>query len=192
MNDTTIISQEKETMEQAEIYQVENEVIDEQLHEGFVIDNDTKAEWAIRKIAEIRAEFSRYEMVCKNAISVYETKMQLKKQEMERNIGGLTGMLQHYAESVPMKVTKTQATYKLPSGTLKLKFGRPEFVRDEEQLVPWLKENAPEYIKIKESADWAALKPKVSVSGSSVVDENGEAVPGITVVEKPDVFLVED
>jgi hypothetical protein len=178
-------------MEQFAIYDIENEIIEEQTSGGFIIDNDNAAEWAIKKISETRAELARYEMVCQNAISVYQMKMADARDKAHRETNGLEGMLRSYFEQVPHKATKTQETYKLPSGTLKLKRGGIEYVRDEEALLPWVKENAPDMVKVKESVDWAGLKATVSVSGSSVVDESGEKIPGVTVVEKPDTFTVD-
>lgn len=177
-------------MEELAIYEIENEIIDEQMPTVGITD-DNYAEWCIRKIAEKRAELARYEMVCKNAIGVYQAKLTAMQEKTERDTANLIGMLRAYSETVPMKETKTQATYKLPSGTLKLKRGGYEYIRDEDALLPWVKANKPERIKVKESVDWAGLKSEISVAGSSVVDENGESVPGVTVAIKPDVFTVE-
>ena len=48
-----------------------------------------------------------------------------------------------------------------------------------------------EYIKVKESPDWANLKKTIQVVDNKVVDENGEVVEGITVVDRPPTFEVE-
>lgn len=173
------------------IEEIERDIVDEQVNEGFMIDSDEKAEWAIKKVSECRADLSRMEIVCKNMISFYQTKLAEAQKQAESKTSGLEGMLRSYFDRVPHKATKTQETYKLPSGTLKLKRGGVEYVRDEESLLPWVKDNAPAFVKTKESVDWSGLKGTVTVAGSSVVDENGEAVPGVTVVEKPDTFTVE-
>jgi len=82
--------------------------------------------------------------------------------------------------------------YKLPSGTLRRKYPKSEFKRDDDALVKWLKErNMKDYIKVKETADWANLKKSINVIGNKAVDENGELVEGITVVDRPPVFEVE-
>lgn len=174
-----------------EVEEIESEIIDEQVQQAFTIDNDNAAEWAIKKIAEKRAELNRYEMVCQNAINVYQMKVAEAREKAQRETSNLEGLLRAYFESVPHKATKTQETYKLPSGTLKLKKGGIEYVRDEESLLPWVKANKPERIKVKESVDWSGLKAEVTVAGMSVVDENGEAIPGVTVVDKPDTFTVD-
>jgi hypothetical protein len=54
-----------------------------------------------------------------------------------------------------------------------------------------LKQNTLGYVKVKESADWAALKKTVTVVGSNVVSRDGEIIPGVSVTQRPDVFKVE-
>ncbi|AEE95312.1 host-nuclease inhibitor Gam family protein [Mahella australiensis] len=168
------------------------EIIDEHVEEGFVIDDDAKAEWALRKIAEERAETQRYINVCQTMINEYQAKIQKAQGELNNSTSYLKSLLAQYFETVPKQKTKTQETYKLPSGALKKKYLAPEFVRDDEKLLAWLKErNMASYIKVKESPDWAGLKKNVHVSGECVADENGEIIDGVKAVERPPVFEVE-
>jgi hypothetical protein len=161
--------------------------------EGFTIDNDNKAEWAIRKIDEERAEAQRYINVCNTMINEYRLKIQEAEEQLERDTGYLQSLLAQYFETVETKRTKTQETYKLPSGTLKKKYPQPQFKRDDEKLVKWLKDRQMnEYIKVKEYPDWSNLKKALKLTKDNVlVDENGEIVDGVLVVERPPVFEVE-
>ena len=158
----------------------------------FVIDNDEKAEWALNKIREERAEAQRIINVCETMIKRYQEKIQAVKEQLPRKTAYLENQLMEYFEKVPKKKTKTMEKYELPSGVLKMKYPKPEFKKDEDKLLQWLKDRQmSEYIKIKESPDWANLKKSINVVGNKAVDENGEVVEGITVVEKPPVFEVE-
>lgn len=174
-----------------------NEVIDEiEFNQPgctkFIIDNDEKAEWALAKIREERAEAQRIISVCENMIKRYEEKIQAVKEQLPKKTAYLESQLMQYFEKVPKKKTKTMEKYDLPSGVLKKKYPRPEYKRDEDKLLQWLKErNMTDYIKVKESADWASLKKSIKTVGNKVVDENGEIVEGITVVERPAEFIVE-
>lgn len=158
----------------------------------FIIDNDEKAEWALAKIREERAEAQRIINVCKNMILHYEEQMKKAEEDFEKKTAYLKSQLEQYFEMVEKRRTKTQEVYKLPSGTLRRKYPKPEFKRDEDKLVAWLKErNMNEYVKVKETVDWANLKKSINVVGNKAVDENGEVVEGIAVVERPPVFEVE-
>jgi translation initiation factor IF-2 len=83
-------------------------VIDEKSEEseGFVIDRDEKAEWALRKIAEEKAEAQRYMNVCRSMISEYEEKIRKEEEKLKNKTSFLEGQLQRYFESVSHKVTK--------------------------------------------------------------------------------------
>ena len=160
--------------------------------EPFRIDNDQKAEWALAKIREEQAEAQRIMNVCKSMILHYEEQMKKAEEGLEKKTAYLKGQLEQYFDSVEKRRTKTQEVYKLPSGTLRRKYPGPQFKRDDDALVKWLKErNMKDYIKVKETADWANLKKAIQVVGDKVVDENGEVVEGITVVDRPPVFEVE-
>jgi Bacteriophage Mu Gam like protein. len=174
-----------------------NEQLDELGHEqtgesGFVIDDDEKAEWALAKIREERAEAQRIINVCETMIQKYEEKIQAVKNRLPQRTAFLESKLMEYFEKVPHKKTKTMEKYELPSGVLKKKYPAPEFKRDEDKLLQWLKErNMTEYVKVKESPDWAEFKKSIKIVGDKVVDENGEIVDGITIVERPAEFIVE-
>ena len=160
--------------------------------EGFKIDNDQKAEWALAKIREEQAEAQRIMNVCKSMILHYEEQMKKAEEGLEKKTAYLRSQLEQYFDSVEKRRTKTQEVYKLPSGTLRRKYPGPQFKRDDDALVKWLKErNMKDYIKVKETADWANLKKAIQVVGNKAVDENGEVVEGITVVDRPPVFEVE-
>lgn len=160
--------------------------------EPFRIDNDQKAEWALAKIREEQAEAMRIMNVCKSMILHYEEQMKKAEEGLEKKTAYLRSQLEQYFDSVEKRRTKTQEVYKLPSGTLRRKYPGPQFKRDDDALVKWLKErNMKDYIKVKETADWANLKKAIQVVGNKAVDENGEVVEGITIVDRPPVFEVE-
>lgn len=160
--------------------------------EPFRIDNDQKAEWALAKIREEQAEAQRIMNVCRSMIMHYEQQLKKAEEDLEKKTAYLRSQLEQYFDSVEKRRTKTQEVYKLPSGTLRRKYPGPQFKRDDDALVKWLKErNMKDYIKVKETADWANLKKAIQVVGNKAVDENGEVVEGITVVDRPPVFEVE-
>jgi len=158
----------------------------------FIIDDDKKAEWALRKIAGEREEAQRYINVCKSMILEYEEKIRKEEEKLIKKTSFLEAKLQQYFQSVKYKSTKTQKTYKLPSGVLRLKYQQPEFKRDEDKLVNWLKENKLlDFIKVKETPNWVELKKNIKISGNRAVSEDGQIIEGVEVVEKPPVFEIE-
>jgi len=170
------------------------QIVDEEWEEGFKIDSDKLAEWALKKIAEETAEAQRYINVCKTFVDEYNFKAQKAQERLETKTAYLKSQLQEYFSTVPHKATKTQETYKLPSGTLKMKFGSPKFEVDNDKLVQWLKDNKlTMFIKTEEKAQWGELKKqeKWQCSNGKLIDEFGCVVEGVTVEDRPDSFEVE-
>jgi hypothetical protein len=171
-----------------------NDEFEEFIKDGneFSINTDLLAEWALGKIAEEKEETQRLSSVCESKIAEYEEKIQQYKKQFETKTSYFRGQLQQYFESVPHKATKTQESYKLPSGTLKLKFQNPEFKQDETIFLKWLKDNDKlDFIETKEKSKWGELKKVCTVSDGKVLTADGEIVEGVEVIEKPSIFEVE-
>lgn len=158
----------------------ENELND--MEEVIVLD-DASAEMLLQRIREANDQYERME-------AWYKLQMSRAKELRDRTVAWAESSLRAYFEMVPTHDTKTRRTYDLPSGTLVLTHKGPKYDQDDEKLVPWLKANRPELVKIKESSNWAELKKelKISSDGKSMVTEDGEIVPGVTVTAQADEF----
>ncbi len=169
------------------------DIENEEQREGWSITDDGKADWALDKIREAQAEYRRFEMVVNDKIQQLQNALQKEKESMERETGFFQSKLAQYFETVPKKSTKTQEVYKLPSGRLVKKYKQPKIERDEEKLVAWLEKNQmPELVKIKKSADWATLKKETEVVGEAVVSKTtGEVIEGVTAVPQNPEFRAE-
>ena len=166
-------------------------VIGEQ-EEGFLINNDKLAEWALKKLSEEKAESQRMVNICLTFIGDYQFKIEQYNKTLESKTAYLKEQLRQYFESVPHKESKTQETYKLPSGILKKKFGTPEFKVDNEKLVKSFKDlGLISYIKTEEKAQWGEFKKIATISSDKVLTTDGEIVDGVTVSERPDTFEIE-
>lgn len=153
--------------------------------EGFTIDTDAKAKWALEKIKEARTD-------CDIWVTWYTKKIEEIKAQTEYNTANLERLLMDYFDTVPHKLTKTQESYSLPGGKLILKKQNPEYKRDDKAVIEWLKANKGErYVKIKEELDWASLKAETAAFEGHIVTDDGEIVPGVDVIERPAKFVVE-
>lgn len=175
------------------------EIIDESLDveekEEFKIDSDILADWALDKIKEVESEFKRFESVAKEKISLLQIKLDKEKEQMENNRSFFESKLREYFEEVDKKETKTQLSYKLPSGNLKMKKGKMDFDVDRKKLLEYAKENKlEELVKVSESFAWADFKKELAIQGNIIVKkETGEVVEieGLSITEKPSEFKVE-
>ena len=153
--------------------------------EGFVIDTDAKAEWALTKIREARADRDRW-------VEWYKAKIDEITQQTDFDTMNLERMLADYFATVPHKKTKTQETYKLPGGKLVLKTQNPEYTRDDKAVIAWAKANGlPQFVKVEEKLAWQELKDATAVFEGHIVTEDGEIVPGVEVTNREAKFVVE-
>jgi len=190
MINKTEVSLAKETIDQ--IIDVEDK--ENEKEQKFVIDNDVKAEWAIRKILEERAETQRYIDVCDAMIAGYEEKKRRAIEKLENRTVYLKSLLNQYFQSVPRRKTKTREIYTLPSGNLVLKYPPVEFVRDDEKLISFLEANGYEnFIEIKKIPKWGEFKKSLKIlSGTvpTIVTEEGLIVEGVEAIRKSPEFDV--
>lgn len=153
--------------------------------EGFVIDSDAKALWALKKIKEAREDRDFW-------LSWYKQKEKEITEQTDFDTMNLERMLADYFATVPHKSTKTQESYTLPGGKLILKKQNPKYTRDDSTVIEWLKANKmPQFVKIEEKLDWEGLKAATAVFEGNVVTEDGEIIPGITVTDREAKFIVE-
>lgn len=154
-------------------------------NERFRVEDDQTAEWCIKQIQQANAEKEKWK-------AFYDERYKRVCESCDLTIANMESLLQSYFESVPHKVSKTQESYALPSGKLVFKRQEVEYERDDNAVIEWLKQNnRPEFIKTKETLDWASMKRNITVMGETVADENGEIIPGIKATERPDLFKVE-
>lgn len=171
----------------------------------FEITNDGLADWAIRTIQADEEEYDRLIEDIKEEIVLLEERIAEEEKKKERKTSFLKFHLRKYFATVPRKVTKTQESYKLPSGNLVFRKGGYAYDTDNDKLCDWLlKSNKSQFVKTVKKADWAELKksctvevvPSLDADGNIisgldtyvVKDEKGNKVEGITVSRKPDTF----
>ena len=156
------------------------------------IEDDQQANWAVKQILKDRADTNRLLALADAEIKALHDQRKSLMERQESREGYLKALLMDYFERVePSTTTKTQTTYKLLAGKLVKKRQQPEFQRDDAAMVAWAKDNAPAYVQVKESVAWGELKKATETQGDKVIyKDTGEVVPGVVVVERPDVFEV--
>lgn len=155
------------------------------MQEELEIRTDLEAGWQMerrKKIIDDRDEL----------IAFYEDRIKAAKEDADFKIGFIDRALLAFFTTVPHKTTKTQVYYKLPMGKLMLKKQTPEYKRDDATTIEWLKANGgTDYVKTVENLDWASLKADATIVGNSIVNSDGEIIPGVEVIEREPKFTVE-
>lgn len=159
--------------------------------EGFVIDSDVKAEWALRKIREATEERNRLLSLADLEQARIDAEVKSINDRFDHDTGWLKTRLAEYFETVEHKQTKTQEKYQLLSGCLVRKKPSFKYVRDDDAMVGWLKDNKMnQFIKTSYKPDWENLKKHTEIVEGQVVMDTGEIVDGVTVEPTPEEFSV--
>lgn len=150
-----------------------------QTRDGFIVTDDSGAAWCVKKIREAEAE-------CQKMLDWYQSQIDKALAKRDATIERMRAYLMDYAETVPMKETKTQFSYAIPGGKMVRKKAGTKYEHDDAVLLKALKESGrDEYIKTvtTEKVAWKELKKEL--------EETGELLDGVTVVEVPEEFVVQ-
>lgn len=171
--------------------------IKEEEKETWFVKDDVSADWCIDKIIESKVALRRFEMTVNTKIS--QLKLNLKKEQdsINNEITFFESKLREYFEKVEDKAkeTKTQKTYKLPSGSLKYKKEVATFDYNKDKLLEYAeKEKLDNLIKTTNDFKWGEFKKQLEIKGDSIINkETGEIVDieGLGLKTKPEEFKVE-
>ncbi len=162
--------------------------------ESFIVDNEQKANWALRKIRQLQEKRVANIELAENEIERINMWLDDINSELEQSIDFFTGLLEQYHRRIFEQDPKAK-TIKLPHGKLKMRKQQPEFIRDDGKLLAWLESQGTvgkAYIKIIKSPHWADLKKKLEIAGDKMVDpESGLIVVGVEVIEREPKLYVE-
>ena len=162
----------------------EQKTIPEEQQEGFKIDSDSKAEWAVKRIKAAEREQNRLLAL------VDEERAELDVREKEildnyaKKTDGLKALLEEYLRAQYAKEeareTNTQITYQLLSGKLVYKKSGLELKQNADVLVNWCKEHLPDAVNVTYTPKWAEIKKNIKVvDGIPVYAPTGEVVDGV-------------
>lgn len=162
----------------------------EERKEGFVVNDDNKADWVLRKIKQNADKMEEIQ-------ELYEAQsMRLtawKSEQLDRltkDKENLEMLLAPYVESKLNGGKKK--SFVLPNGKCGFRSIPAKIEKDENMLLEFVKTVSPGNIKVKESVNWASFKKGLTVDGNKmIVTDTGEVVPGVTVTEQPDKFYTE-
>lgn len=172
--------------------------------EGFAIDTLDLAVWADEKVHDAEVKIAEIETLANERIQVLQSKIDKlndwktdAQDPYVRTIEFFKPRLLAYLaaeidKQIKAKAKKISKSIKLPYRNLVSRSQQPSVERNEDLLLKWAEENAPEFVERKSSVKWGALKEtlkQVNIDGELVyVDANGVKVEGVTLIDKGEVY----
>lgn len=139
----------------------------------FVIDDDSKANWAFRKLADIKREKEKVN----EQMAAYEKQ---NDEWLKQTIDPLNEKQEYFQNLIEeYRLTKPDGKVKTPAGQTIVRNGK-RFERDDSKILAFLEKNHQGLVK--KTVDWSGLKKNVQVKDDKVYDTNGEQIPGVKVI----------
>jgi len=169
----------------------------EQDSSGFVVDNDRKAVWCLRKIKHLKEKQAKNEELAESEIEDIQKEidevqnwLDEENNKLQNSINFFESILYSYALELRKEEPELK-THKLPFGKIQFRSKRPKWNYDNAKLLDFITSNYGELVKVKESVDKRKLKQMTEVVGDKViVKETGEIVEGVEVVVRDEEFQV--
>ncbi len=155
---------------------------DQEQRERFKIESKDQAIWALRKIAQAKADQDENTRAAQAEIDRIAVWRNEENEKLQRSVSFFESLLHEYFMQLREDDPKLK-TMKLPHGSLKMRAQQPDFIYNEDELLEWAKVFMPEVVVVKETVSKNPVKKHIR--------ETGEMVPGVTITERPEKFIVE-
>lgn len=155
------------------------EIIEEPAREPFRVDDDSKADWAMRKLASIRRKQAENQAIHDRELQRVAEWLLKVNTALERDAEWFEANLRPYALQQRSEGRKSVV---LPHGTIKTTAGRPKYeIENDSEFLSWAETNAPELVRVKKEIDKKALGA-LNVAEDKVISTQGEIIPAVKVI----------
>ncbi|MFA7175280.1 MAG: host-nuclease inhibitor Gam family protein [Kiritimatiellia bacterium] len=160
----------------------------------FRVSDDSGAEWALRKIAQYKAETQQRAAFVDAEMERMSAWQKHRDEQDKAQIEHFEALLNGYynALSDAGKLGKKKF-YSLPSGKFGTRHAAPSYKRDDKALLAWANDNAPEVVESVPKLIWTELKDRLKITEDmkAIDTVTGCIVDGVQVAEpERDVFSV--
>lgn len=171
----------------------------------FVVDDDDKANWVLKKVANFENEAIRIEAAYRFERENLELWRVRELDRLTRPRSFFEGLIMRYvsrireaAEAAGKKAASFR--YSLPAGIVRIKDQAPEYRRDDEVLVAFFESHLkPDYVEtvIVKKPLWGEYKKLLKTGELGIKDEKlvdmttGVIVDGVEVIERPAKLEIE-
>ena len=166
----------------------------EEEKERFKVTDNSSADWCLRKIKALKTQQDENTQLAQKEIERIKAWEETENEKLQNNIAFFECLLLEYHLPI-YQADEKKKTISLPNGKLKLRKQQPNFIRDDEKLIGYLRHTEQfDLIEVIEKPKWGEFKKNLEVSedGAIIADKNtGELVDCIKAEIRPPKFSVE-
>jgi hypothetical protein len=147
--------------------------------ESFAITDTSKAMWAMRKIAQARAQIASNHQIAQAEIDKILTWNKKASEKEERTVEFMEAHIMAYYN----RMREKDPDYKLdlPTGKVRRRKLPQSYEVDDAGLIAWAEQHAQDVLQITKAVQWGELKKRIAAFDGSAMDTTtGEIIPGIT------------
>jgi len=159
--------------------------------ESFAVTDDSKANWALRKIGQLNDQINDNNALAQSEIDKIEQWNKEVNVSAGNSIDYFQSLLAQYAADKKAEDPKFKSL-KLPNGNFGFRKRQPKWNYDNDKVVQALERaEMTDLIRVKKEPAKADIKKAFSVNDGQVINPlTGEVIEGITIEEQPDRFNV--
>jgi hypothetical protein len=157
---------------------------------GWQVDDDIKAAWAFRKLAEIETKVKTVEAVAQAEIDRIAEWKKAQVAKHDRDLTFFRGQLEQYARRE--REHHGRRSVVTPWGSVKSRTSSPRIeVVDESTYLDWARMNWPDTVVVTEKPSLRAMNDTFAFSKDGiVVDSDGQPIPGVAMIPESVSFKV--
>jgi hypothetical protein len=161
----------------------------EEVREAFVIDDDQKAGWAMRKLRSLRIKQKANEEIAQAEIARVTAWLETVNKTIENDAEYFVSHLTGYGHRVRLNPDDPRKSVTLPHGKISTRQSSRKWAVDSELFLAWARSSAPDLIRVKEEPALTKIKEAYAdlvvddAATLKVITKDGELVPGLTIEE---------
>ena len=157
--------------------------------QAFIIDDDKKASWALKKYKLLEIEEERKKNLVKEEIDRLKSWLDQEQEKIEKKKALLSQSLSGYLYQ--LRRDDPKAKIDTPFGAVTTRKQQDKWTFDDETVIKFLHEaEMDEFIQVKEEIDKRPLKKALRVLDGKAYTEAGEEVEGITVTDQGEALSI--
>ena len=161
----------------------------EEVRQAFIVDDDQKAAWAMRKLRSLRAKQNANKEIAEAEIARINQWLESVNKTIENDTEYFVAQLTGYAYKVRLNPDDPRKSIVLPHGKISTRRSARKWSVDADIFLPWARNSAPDLIRVKEEPALSKIKESYvdsvvqNANVLQVVTKDGEIVPGLTIEE---------
>ncbi len=162
---------------------------DKEETQGWIIDDDVNAGWALRQYSLLDAELERKKNLAKEEQERIKAWLDQEQEKIEKKQALLSQSLSGYLYQ--LRRDDPKAKIDTPFGTVTTRKTPAKWTYDDETVIKFLHDaEMNEFIRVKEEVEKTPLKKALKVVDGKAYTEAGEEVEGITVTDQGEALSI--